>query len=27
MSYGGSSTITLFIAMGLILSIHMRRFS
>ncbi len=27
MSYGGSSTITLFVAMGLVLSIHMRRFS
>ena len=27
MSYGGSSTITLFAAMGLVLSIHMRRFS
>jgi rod shape determining protein RodA len=27
MSYGGSSTITLFLALGLVLSIHMRRFS
>jgi rod shape determining protein RodA len=27
MSYGGSSTVTLFVAMGLVLSIHMRRFS
>ncbi len=27
MSYGGSSTITLFAAMGLVLSIHMRRFT
>jgi rod shape determining protein RodA len=27
MSYGGSSTLTAFIAMGLVLNIHMRRFS
>lgn len=27
MSYGGSSTITLFLAMGIVLSVHMRRFS
>ena len=27
MSYGGSSTLTSFIAMGLVLNIHMRRFS
>ena len=27
MSYGGSSTITAFIAMGLVLNVHMRRFS
>jgi rod shape determining protein RodA len=27
MSYGGSSTLTVFIAMGLVLNIHMRRFS
>jgi rod shape determining protein RodA len=27
MSYGGSSTLTEFIAMGLVLNIHMRRFS
>jgi rod shape determining protein RodA len=27
MSYGGSSTITLFLAMGLVLSVHMRRFA
>ncbi|MCU1353703.1 MAG: Rod shape-determining protein RodA, partial [Acidimicrobiales bacterium] len=26
-SYGGSSTITSFVAMGLVLNIHMRRFS
>ncbi len=27
MSYGGSSTLTAFIAMGLVLNVHMRRFS
>ncbi|MDQ6698233.1 MAG: rod shape-determining protein RodA [Actinomycetota bacterium] len=27
MSYGGSSTVTLFIAIGIVLSVHMRRFS
>lgn len=27
MSYGGSSTLTAFVAMGLVLNIHMRRFS
>jgi rod shape determining protein RodA len=27
MSYGGSSTITAFVAMGLVLNVHMRRFS
>lgn len=27
MSYGGSSTVTLFAAMGIVLSVHMRRFS
>jgi rod shape determining protein RodA len=27
MSYGGSSTLTEFIAIGLVLNIHMRRFS
>jgi rod shape determining protein RodA len=27
MSYGGSSTLTIFIAMGLVLNVHMRRFS
>jgi rod shape determining protein RodA len=27
MSYGGSSTLTEFIAMGLVLNVHMRRFS
>ena len=27
MSYGGSSTLTVFIAMGLVLNVHMRRFS
>lgn len=27
MSYGGSSTVTLFVAVGIVLSIHMRRFS
>jgi rod shape determining protein RodA len=27
MSYGGSSTLTEFIAIGLVLNVHMRRFS
>ena len=27
MSYGGSSTLTAFIGMGLVLNVHMRRFS
>jgi len=27
MSYGGSSTLTAFVAMGLVLNVHMRRFS
>jgi rod shape determining protein RodA len=27
MSYGGSSTLTVFILMGLVLNVHMRRFA
>ena len=27
MSYGGSSTLTAFVAIGLVLNVHMRRFS